>query len=277
LQEVAEVRDGVVGLAIPVGLLALIGIEHHGRQAGFPRSVDVAVHVIADVQRVLGRCPHAVERGLEEPPVGFAVPVVAGHDDRVEVAQQADFMQLAAGVCALRVGDDRERAALRWAEAIAWDPELADDDLWSELHQHFSEPELVELGYFIGLTMGQQRFLKTLQIRHGDLGTAVVEGDLLRYYRTSAAGEPVGDYGTADVVGAVPSTLGDTSVTTASVPNMTAATSHTAQYVDFLEAVRDSRPPLMTAAAAARTLAVVNAIYQSAAKGHPVIVTSGHP
>jgi AhpD family alkylhydroperoxidase len=71
---------------------------------------------------------------------------------------------------------DRERAALRWAEAIAWDPGLADDDLWSELHQRFSEPELVELGYFIGLTMGQQRFLKTLQIKHGDLGTASLAG-----------------------------------------------------------------------------------------------------
>lgn len=44
--------------------------------------------------------------------------------------------------------DDRERAALRWAEAIAWDPGLADDGLWAELHRHFSEPELVELGYF---------------------------------------------------------------------------------------------------------------------------------
>jgi alkylhydroperoxidase family enzyme len=72
--------------------------------------------------------------------------------------------------------DDRERAALRWAEAIAWDAGLADDDLWAELHAHFSEPELVELGYFIGLTMGQQRFLKTLEIKHGDLGTDSLAG-----------------------------------------------------------------------------------------------------
>ena len=72
--------------------------------------------------------------------------------------------------------DDRERAALRWAEAIAWDPGSADDDLWTELHKHFSEPELVELGYFIGLTMGQQRFLKTLQVKNGELGTASVVG-----------------------------------------------------------------------------------------------------
>jgi AhpD family alkylhydroperoxidase len=63
----------------------------------------------------------------------------------------------------------REKAALRWAEAIAWDPALADDDLWAELHRNFTEPELVELGYFIGLTMGQQRFLSTLGLRHGEL------------------------------------------------------------------------------------------------------------
>jgi AhpD family alkylhydroperoxidase len=72
--------------------------------------------------------------------------------------------------------DDRERAALRWAEAIAWDPGSADDGLWAELHKHFSPPELVELGYFIGLTMGQQRFLKTLQVKNGELGTASVAG-----------------------------------------------------------------------------------------------------
>jgi AhpD family alkylhydroperoxidase len=70
----------------------------------------------------------------------------------------------------------REKAALRWAEAIAWDAALADDELWAELHGNFTEPELVELGYFIGLTMGQQRFLKTLGLRHGDLGQENLAG-----------------------------------------------------------------------------------------------------
>lgn len=65
----------------------------------------------------------------------------------------------------------REKAALLLAEAIAWEPSLADDDVWAALHAEFTEPEIVELGYFIGLTMGQQKFLKTLDIRHGDLGT----------------------------------------------------------------------------------------------------------
>ena len=65
--------------------------------------------------------------------------------------------------------DARERAALEWAMAIAWDPTLAADDLWDRLHAHFTEPQLVELGHFIALTLGQQRFLKTLGIRHGEV------------------------------------------------------------------------------------------------------------
>ncbi|MBM2615094.1 carboxymuconolactone decarboxylase family protein [Actinoplanes sp. LDG1-06] len=64
----------------------------------------------------------------------------------------------------------REKAALLLAEAIAWEPSMADDAVWEQLHEHFTEPEIVELGYFIGLTMGQQKFLKTLGIRHGELG-----------------------------------------------------------------------------------------------------------
>jgi hypothetical protein len=53
---------------------------------------------------------------------------------------------------------------------------MADDAVWAELHKHFTEAELVELGYFIGLTMGQQRFLKTLGLRHGDLDSGSVAG-----------------------------------------------------------------------------------------------------
>jgi alkylhydroperoxidase family enzyme len=70
----------------------------------------------------------------------------------------------------------REKAALLLAEAIAWEPTLADDDVWAALNAEFTEPEIVELGYFIGLTMGQQKFLKTLGIRHGDLGTESTAG-----------------------------------------------------------------------------------------------------
>ena len=56
----------------------------------------------------------------------------------------------------------RERAALRWAQAIAWDADLADDALWEGLHAEFSEPELVELGCAIGFALGQQHWERTL-------------------------------------------------------------------------------------------------------------------
>jgi alkylhydroperoxidase family enzyme len=61
--------------------------------------------------------------------------------------------------------DEKQKAALSYAEAITWDLPT-DDAFWARLHQHFSEPELVEIGYFIALTMGQQRWLRILDIEH---------------------------------------------------------------------------------------------------------------
>ena len=58
--------------------------------------------------------------------------------------------------------DERQRAALAWTHAIAWDSDAADAALWERLHAHFSEPELVELGYAIAFTLGQQHWLRTL-------------------------------------------------------------------------------------------------------------------
>jgi hypothetical protein len=56
---------------------------------------------------------------------------------------------------------ERQRAALAWADAIAWDSDRADDALWRRLHSAFTEPELVELGYSIGIILGQQHWLAT--------------------------------------------------------------------------------------------------------------------
>ncbi|MGH2930202.1 MAG: carboxymuconolactone decarboxylase, partial [Solirubrobacteraceae bacterium] len=61
--------------------------------------------------------------------------------------------------------DDRQKAALAYAEAIAWHLET-DDAFWERLRSHFSEPELVELGCMIGLTLGQQSWLRLLNIEH---------------------------------------------------------------------------------------------------------------
>jgi alkylhydroperoxidase family enzyme len=59
--------------------------------------------------------------------------------------------------------------ALTYASAIVWNAEIADEALWAKLRRHFSNPELVELGFFIALTLGQQRWIKTLGIGHREV------------------------------------------------------------------------------------------------------------
>jgi len=61
--------------------------------------------------------------------------------------------------------DERQKAALAYAEAIAWRLEPT-DEFWDRLHRHFTEPELVELGCFIALTFGQQSWIRLLGIDH---------------------------------------------------------------------------------------------------------------
>jgi alkylhydroperoxidase family enzyme len=61
--------------------------------------------------------------------------------------------------------DEREKAALAYTEAIVWTGR-ADDELWERLYAHFGEAELVELGCFVGLTLGQQSWLRLLNIDH---------------------------------------------------------------------------------------------------------------
>ncbi len=63
---------------------------------------------------------------------------------------------------------DRQKAALAYAEAIAWRLDT-DDAFWERLYAHFSEEELVELGCAIGLTFGQQSWLRLLNIEHHEV------------------------------------------------------------------------------------------------------------
>jgi hypothetical protein len=64
--------------------------------------------------------------------------------------------------------NDRERAALEWASAIAWDSARADDALWSRLHALFTEPELVDLGCAIGFELGYQHWRRTIGLAARD-------------------------------------------------------------------------------------------------------------
>jgi alkylhydroperoxidase family enzyme len=78
--------------------------------------------------------------------------------------KEADYLDLINFEKSTRY-DERQKAALSYAEAITWDLPV-DDVFWARLHRNFSEPELVEIGYFVALTMGQQRWLRTLNIDH---------------------------------------------------------------------------------------------------------------
>ena len=42
------------------------------------------------------------------------------------------------------------------------------------MRSHFSEEQIVELGYFVSLTFGQQRWIKTLGIGHGEVTVPTV-------------------------------------------------------------------------------------------------------
>jgi len=52
---------------------------------------------------------------------------------------------------------------------LVWDPEGADDVVWTKLREHFTDAQIVELGSFIAVTFGQQRLIKTWHVGHREL------------------------------------------------------------------------------------------------------------
>ncbi|HEX3649937.1 MAG TPA: hypothetical protein VHV49_16035 [Pseudonocardiaceae bacterium] len=90
--------------------------------------------------------------------------------------------------------DDRQKAALAYAEAIAWGTNS--DELWQRLHAHFTEPELVELGCFIALTFGQQSWIRLLGIEHHEYlaGTSASMAPGFEDAESAAAARASADY-----------------------------------------------------------------------------------
>jgi alkylhydroperoxidase family enzyme len=64
--------------------------------------------------------------------------------------------------------DDPERAALEWADAIAYQSDRAGDELWARLNRSFSEAELVDLGCAIGFELGQQHWRRSVGLSARD-------------------------------------------------------------------------------------------------------------
>jgi alkylhydroperoxidase family enzyme len=62
----------------------------------------------------------------------------------------------------------REKAAVRYAEVLAGDHKAADGAaLFDELRQHFTEAEIVDLGWRIVTFVGYGRFIYTLGLEIG--------------------------------------------------------------------------------------------------------------
>ena len=91
--------------------------------------------------------------------------------------------------------DERQKAALAYAESITWHLN-PDDGFWVRLNKHFSEPELVELGCMIGLTLGQQSWLRLLNIEHHEVmvGTAASMAPGYEDAKKLAASKAAEDY-----------------------------------------------------------------------------------
>jgi hypothetical protein len=51
---------------------------------------------------------------------------------------------------------------------IVWNPAGADEALWARLREHFSDDEIIELGYFVSVAYGGQCLVRTMDISHGD-------------------------------------------------------------------------------------------------------------
>lgn len=70
--------------------------------------------------------------------------------------------------------NERQKAALLYTSHVVWNPSGVDDALMLRLRSHFSGEQIVELGYFVSLTFGQQRWIKTLGIGHGEVSVPTV-------------------------------------------------------------------------------------------------------
>jgi len=62
----------------------------------------------------------------------------------------------------------RQKAALLYTSMLVWNPEGADNAVWTKLREHFTDEQIVELGSFVCLTYGQQRVIKTWDVGHGE-------------------------------------------------------------------------------------------------------------
>jgi hypothetical protein len=55
-----------------------------------------------------------------------------------------------------------------------WNPGGVNQALMERMRSQFTEEQIVELGYFVSLTFGQQRWIKTLDLGHNEVSVPTV-------------------------------------------------------------------------------------------------------
>ena len=63
----------------------------------------------------------------------------------------------------------REKAAVRYADVLAGDHTQASQALFDELRQHFTETEIVDLGFRVSSFVGYGRFIRVLGLERGGI------------------------------------------------------------------------------------------------------------
>ncbi len=61
----------------------------------------------------------------------------------------------------------REKAAIHFAEVLAGDHREASQELFDMLREHFTEPEIIDLGWRIVMFVGYGRFIHVLGLEIG--------------------------------------------------------------------------------------------------------------
>lgn len=60
---------------------------------------------------------------------------------------------------------EAEKSALRYADQMYLDPHKVDEAMYTDLKQHWSEPQIMELGAFIAFHYGMQLWMRSLGAR----------------------------------------------------------------------------------------------------------------
>jgi UDP-N-acetyl-2-amino-2-deoxyglucuronate dehydrogenase len=111
---------------------------------------------------------------------------------------------------------------------------------------------------------------------HGDCGSAVIDHNKLTYFHASDQQDDAYSYGAGGRANQAETVLAERGYSAEksdddepTVAGLT-ATSHSTQFTDFLDAVEQGRPPLVTVEQGIRTLALIRGVYESARTQSPV-------